>query len=335
MKLNDLNIFIGTLIVSNVLDTESYAALRQCCKLFYFLMPEVKRFTNFQITQIIKFKNHVVDGEVTCYYPSGKIKSVAIYELGMITTKHVCWDENGIISIKHHYKNNKKNGKQEYFSEHGHLIKTIDYKDGIPHGKEIQFYNSGLIKNISNYTRGKRNGMLIAFDEYGQKIMTKNYSLGYLTGEMIIYHSNGEIKQKTNYSLGIKNGICAVYDKHGNPMLELNYKNNLIHGEVKEYEYYHGLLVLKIRCYFVNGYLEGNYKRYLMGKIYYECNYINNLLDGPATIFTYEEPEFETYFNKGQIEFYHREYTNKLLSLNVVFDDKKEWLFVKNKVIFY
>ena len=295
MKLNDFNIFIGTLIVSNILDTESYAALRQCCKFFYFLMPEVKRFTNFQITQIIKFKNHVVDGEVTCYYPSGKIKSVALYEQGMIVTKHVCWDENGIISIKNYYKNNKKNGKQEYFSEHGHLIKTIDYKDGVPHGKEIQFYNSGLIKNISNYTRGKRNGMLIAFDEYGQKIMTKNYSLGYLSGEMIIYHSNGEIKQQTNYSLGIKNGICAVYDKHGNPMLELNYK------------------------------------RYLMGKIYYECNYINNLLDGPATIFNYGEIEFETYFNKGQIEFYHREYTNKLLSLNVVFDDKKRVVVCKKQ----
>ena len=115
MKLNDFNIFIGTLTVSNVLDTESYAALRQCCKLFYFLMPEVKRFTNFQITQIIKFKNHVVDGEVFCYYPSGKIKSVAIYELGMITTKHVCWDENGIISIKHHYKNNKKKWQTRVF----------------------------------------------------------------------------------------------------------------------------------------------------------------------------------------------------------------------------
>ena len=68
-----------------------------------------------------------------------------------------------------------------------------------------------------------------------------------------------------------------------------------------------------------------------MGKIYYDCNYINNLLDGPATIFTYEEPEFETYFNKGQIEFYHREYTNKLLSLNVVFDDKKRVVVCKKQ----
>ena len=46
-KLNDFNIFYRYTNVSNVLDTESYAALRQSCKLFYFLMPEVKRFTRF------------------------------------------------------------------------------------------------------------------------------------------------------------------------------------------------------------------------------------------------------------------------------------------------
>ena len=100
MKLNDFNIFIGTLIVSHLSDTESYATLRQSCQFFYFLMPEVKRFTNSTITQIIKFKNHVVDGDVTCYYPSGKIKSVAIYELGDIKTKHICTTKNRYYLLK-------------------------------------------------------------------------------------------------------------------------------------------------------------------------------------------------------------------------------------------
>ena len=66
-----------------------------------------------------------------------------------------------------------------------------------------------------------------------------------------------------------------------------------------------------------------------MGKIYYECNCKHNLIRS-ATIFNQGEVEFEP-FNKGQIEFYHREYTNKLLSLNVVFDDKKVVVCKKQK----
>ena len=321
MKLNEFNILIGNLIVNHISDTQSYANLRQSCQYFYFLMPDVKRFTDNILTEHIKYKEHLVDGDVSTFFPSGKIKSIALYERGFITSKQICWNEKGVLSIKENYKNNKKNGKQYYYTDQGNIEKIIDYFDGKPHGKETTYFTCGLIQSIATYIRGKRNGMQIVFDDQGNKYMTKEYNDGYLCGQLKYFYTDGNLKQITNYTLGMRNGLTKYFDNHGNLLIELNYKNNLMYGKFKKWEIIDGESKRSLLCNFKNGLLEGFYKKYVNGQLYYECSYQCNMLDGPVAIFENGNVKFETYFNMGKLDFYHREYINRSLALNVIFND--------------
>ena len=324
MNFNELNFYILSLIIENISDTKSYAALRQTCQYFYFLMPNVKRFTNGVLTEQINYYNHQLNGEHICFYDSGKLKSISLYDCGIILTRDICWEENGRISVHEMYKKNKKSGKQLYFDLNGYKEKAIEYENDKPHGKEVSFFQSGLIKSIGSYIRGKKNGMEIHFNETGIKILTKQYQNNFLSGESQIFYDDGTMKQITNFTLGMKNGLTKFFDQNGNLKLELNYKNNLKHGKLREWKFQNGMIVPSLECYFKNGILDGQYKKYFNGIIFFECFYSISVLDGPAVIYNFGQIEFETYFNMGKIDFYHKQYVNNKICLNVLFNEKKE-----------
>ena len=109
-NMNNINLYIGSLIVSHINDTISYSALRQTNKFFYFLMPKVKRFIDSKLVESIPIINHKIIGKHVCWYPDGTPKALSLYINNQISSK------NRDIMVKTNQFNSSKSSKIKQFN---------------------------------------------------------------------------------------------------------------------------------------------------------------------------------------------------------------------------
>lgn len=118
---------------------------------------------------------------------------------GLIEEKWV----NGNIKLKGYYKNDKPDGKLEYFFENGNKKSIVICKDG----KYLRYIKSWFVS-------GELQSECVPNDDI-------------VNGEQISYHKSGEISGKTIYKDGkIADGISAfTYAQDGRVTYEAEYKN--------------------------------------------------------------------------------------------------------------
>lgn len=98
------------------------------------------------------YKNGVLDGKKTIYYPSGKITEEIHYVDGIKEGKNVYYTEKGILLKELQYANDKLHGASVYYDGNG--AKTIEgsYKQGKKNGLWV-YYQNGKIALEETYPK--------------------------------------------------------------------------------------------------------------------------------------------------------------------------------------
>lgn len=155
----------------------------------------------------------------------------------------------------------RRQGKWNAYYQNGQLRYEGQFKDGRCHG-EFKYYDEDGNLQATN-----------EFDQTGEKALNKTYS------------PNGRMIATGYYLNQHKDGEWRYYSKDdGILLLVENNKDGQVDGWSKMYNPETGKLAEE--TFFVNGQREGECRKYYdTGILLMECQYHNNLLNGPAKVY--------------------------------------------------
>lgn len=219
------------------------------------------------------YSNDLLDGESIIYKdPLFMGKEVTKYSKGEIISETQFFP-NGNVRYKMPYKNGKRHGQYEQYTEDGKLEIVQEFVNDKKHGKTTcyildfeegteeqiwkndklthiyHYYADGQLKYSQEYPRGKykefyRSGEIRFISFYKDSIMhgdLTNYTHTFLDGKSTEYYPSGKIKAETNYKKGLKHGKhieyypCYERNCKQKKILEENYNDGKRHGLFIEY----------------------------------------------------------------------------------------------------
>ena len=152
------------------------------------------------------YKNGVLSGERTFYYPSGTIKRKENYQAGRLNGLVSDYNEEGKLthSVTHSY--HWKYGMEKWYNNQGSVVKTLQWQRDLPVGTEKQTYNGTVVMNIP-HVKGVKQGLAKVPVYYDQYIET-GYPLDTLNGAPIAIET-------VNYLNGQKEGkaVCLYFNE--------------------------------------------------------------------------------------------------------------------------
>ncbi len=134
--------------------------------------------------------------------------------------------ENGNLKEKGYYKNGKKDGIwEEYSEESGNLKYMTTYQEGEEHGLFEAYNDNGTLDRKGNYKNGEKDGLWIDHWSNGQLSGKSFFKNGVLDGPGESYHRNGKLSHKYNAKDGKYHGMIQWYDENGQLMKNVNFIN--------------------------------------------------------------------------------------------------------------
>lgn len=136
-------------------------------------------------TLIEYYKNGILDGKKSKYYPKSKIKEEINYKNGLMDGEFLYYNQEGKTLEKLNYKEGKKNGECTYFFSDGKLLSTEFWLMDVKNGEFKTFYYQGHLQNLETYKKGVKDG---AFEEYFPSQKPKRIAI-YKKGTLIEEHT--------------------------------------------------------------------------------------------------------------------------------------------------
>jgi uncharacterized protein len=246
------------------------------------------------------------------YDEKGKFASIGILSGKNGNIKNGTWliiGDDGYISEKGDYKNDKAEGEWLIYWPDGTIKKRLNFVNDKLEGTNKTFYPNGAIETSFNTKSGKKDGILESFTHSGFQTIINNYSddladgpgvyynynegfkrtytynKGTLENENIETWLNGNEKQSFSYLNGLVDGTCITRYSNSSRESERNYKNDTLVG--KYCEYYPNNQKSREYQYDGKGRLSGKVISYdRMGKITSEeSEYKDGKLTGTRTEF--------------------------------------------------
>lgn len=190
----------------------------------------------------------VWDGEVTWYYPNGKVQSSSNYRKGIPVGVSKSFDENGKIveDLTFDQEGDFKGFRYSQKDDYTEYSSITEYEKSVP-VKEIVFdEDKNKIRYETIYTKGYENSETKFFDEKGKYLGSRYYNDYKISGvdityyfspmrvktitkygkeeqvvEEKIFYKNGNLAQEKK--LGKKDGSKKTYDVNGAKIAELTY----------------------------------------------------------------------------------------------------------------
>jgi antitoxin component YwqK of YwqJK toxin-antitoxin module len=128
------------------------------------------------------------------YYPNGKVKIEASYQIDNADSLYKEYFENGNIKSVTYWKDGLQTGEAKFFYENGKLKSKSFWKEGKSHGKYENYYEDGTLEELGFNKNGLDDGA---------------YS---------IYYPNGQLLQTGTYKDGMRHGLQMNYNEDGTPM---------------------------------------------------------------------------------------------------------------------
>ncbi|MNJ91938.1 hypothetical protein D3C87_95930 [compost metagenome] len=163
------------------------------------------------------YKNGLLDGQRTIYFPNGTIKRTENYREGRLNGIASDYDTSGklIHSSTHSY--HWKYGMEKWYSREGKLVKSVQWQRDLPVGAEKQTFNGKVVGNIP-YVKGLKHGLAKVPVYFDQEIQA-NYPLDTLNDEPLGIET-------VAYENGIKSGKAVCIDFNSPDTLYVaHYKN--------------------------------------------------------------------------------------------------------------
>lgn len=134
---------------------------------------------------VIEVKRGKIDGTFFYKYPDGKVKWKIGYKEGKKEGVWQRFSEDKILMDEIPYENNLANGQIKKYSN-GVLSGFLDYQNGIENGKFVGYHDNGKLSFDGTFVDGKREGQFFNYD-----------SNGFLY--LIEFYKGGELKKKKKF----------------------------------------------------------------------------------------------------------------------------------------
>lgn len=139
---------------------------------------------------------------------------IGTFKEGELDGELKCFDNDGIIKNKFHYKKGEKIARA-YDYRNGILYREYDLKGEELHGESIDYYSNGNIKSVENYRDDMLHGTLKSYYMNGQLNDDLYYSNDELTGNFRKYYANGNLMLEGTAIDGYITEILRKYNSSG------------------------------------------------------------------------------------------------------------------------
>ncbi len=297
---------------------------------------KVQKYVKGNIYSEKTYKNNVLNGLTTFYYPDGTVFQEIDFANAKINGLYKIYNntrDNQVI-LETTYKNSIRNGKRKYFIPREEEVLEGNYVNGNLVGDLKFTTENGYYLLPNDLKKGKVQGF------YNNKLMSEFNIInqGDIHGDALIYFIDSDkVAIKIPYYLGEKNGFVSVYNKDGKEIEKFEYKNNKKVGDY--FSYTKDNQISNEEHYDEFGNKTGTWREYKNGLIYIEQNYKDDKLNGSYKYYKNGKLQnFEEYKNglrNGKSENYNPE-NGQILSENVYEKDVavKSIVYYKNLEIF-
>ncbi len=160
--------------------------------------------------------------------------SFALYDIkkGLISGDAFLYTNNGDLACKLSYKNGVRNGLKENFDSDGKPWLREEYKDGKKDGLS-EMYSNGKMSSKSEYKKGKKEGLTITYSN-GQ-ILTQTYYKDDKRNGLSTTFYNGVIVSENNYADDVQDGLGTIYSM-GKKNMDATYQKGQRHGLAHMYK---------------------------------------------------------------------------------------------------
>ena len=183
-----------------------------------------------EVEEVRNYYKGRLNGEVSLYYPNGKLKQQGFFKFEAQDSIYQEWYENGKLKMKGQYKLDEPVGQWEYF------------------------YMDGRLKSVEE-VKGEDNYIWQFYlpDSAHRHILVDG------TGELVTFFTTGRVKEWYNYKNGLKHGAFEEYSVYDHLTVRGFYKEG-IKDSAWLFNYVTG--DKEKTCYYVDGKLDGEYKYY-------------------------------------------------------------------------
>ncbi|MES2690374.1 MAG: hypothetical protein V4658_08225 [Bacteroidota bacterium] len=288
-------------------------------------------YPNGKLQYQLMYTNNEREGYYRSVFKNGKTETEGYYCEGNRCGAWIYYNANGTISSKTFYVNDEVIGRDYDYMPDGSMFGYGEYELGYfsnyfqtdSAGKVYR--NTGLKFSTGLYELKSKEGRLLFAGKYvggtrdslhvhyfgNGKITTSEwYDMGKSYGPYTRYYENGKTQSAGNSKDGEQDSTWVYYNEQGEKNRVSNFKHDKYDGK---YTTYFPNGKVEIECFYTEGLLNGNYKRYsLEGTLIFDGTYEGNVLrsytylgnDGkllPAKTLTNETGEVLTYYPNGNI----------------------------------
>lgn len=119
------------------------------------------RFDTNELKEKRNYKNGLLHGNQTKWYPEGQKYSLRNYNQGIKTGVHLGWWKNGITKFEFHFNNKgEHDGISNEWFENGTPFKLFHYKKGKEEGSQKMFKPNGNLRSNYVVVQGDRFGLI-------------------------------------------------------------------------------------------------------------------------------------------------------------------------------
>lgn len=260
------------------------------------------KFTYGQNANVSNIDRYI-DGTLTSrktFDPKGKLENEIDYKNK--TGKFTYFFNNGVYDKTYELKNGVLNGKLITKDRFKSTMYSAEFLNGSLHNICIKYSPTGTVLYEKKYYCGTLNGINKYYDYVGNLKFTDEYTFGVENGKTIRYYHNKEkLSEYTQQNQSIE-GETFFYNQKGEPVVIVGYDNNqakyfirknkngklndkvIIENQTAQITslYPNGKIAIQFSIH--KGSTDGKFViNNIDGKPEYECNYVNNSLDGDRT----------------------------------------------------
>lgn len=205
------------------------------------------RYTEEGLKIVENYKNGLLDGQRTIYFPNESIRRTENYRSGRLNGTASDYTPEGklVHSTTHSY--HWKYGLEKWYNNEGKLVKSLQWRRDIPTGVEKQTFNGVTIGSVS-YINGSRQGpakIPVYFDphtEANYPLDTLNdaplgiedvaYDKGLKSGKAVCtYFNTTDTMYVAYYKAGQLDSTFSRYEQNGILLYTATFSNGLEHGK--------------------------------------------------------------------------------------------------------
>jgi antitoxin component YwqK of YwqJK toxin-antitoxin module len=224
------------------------------------------------------YKNGLLDGERTIYFPNGIIKRKENYRAGRLNGLASDFNEEGKLIHTSTHSYHWKYGMEKWYNSDGKMVKSLQWQRDLPVGIEKQIFNGTVVESIP-YVKGVKQGLakvpiydhnsieanypLDTLNDAPFAIETVNFANGLKTGKAVgRYFNQNDTMYVGFYKAGKLDSTYLLYGQHG-ILYSTNFSNGFENG-ARIYRISSGPFkdsIYRIEIY-TNGKLEGKVVQY-------------------------------------------------------------------------